>query len=127
MDLLRRNIEKAEGLMKEGGDWDRRNRLKVGRLTCLHACIDVCHASPSCMPPHSSYQVYKGLYKLAIRSFSEAAELFLETVSTFTTTELLSYGEFIGLTVLVALVSLDRPTLKEKVRAGRQSWSRAMY
>jgi 26S proteasome regulatory subunit N7 len=63
--------------------------------------------------------VYKGLYKLAIRSFSEAAELFLETVSTFTTTELLSYGEFIGLTVLVALVSLDRPTLKEKVRGTR--------
>jgi 26S proteasome regulatory subunit N7 len=32
MDLLRRNIEKAEGLMEEGGDWDRRNRLKVAIL-----------------------------------------------------------------------------------------------
>ena len=29
-DLTLRNIEKAETLMESGGDWDRRNRLKVG-------------------------------------------------------------------------------------------------
>lgn len=28
-DLTKRNLEKAESLMDEGGDWDRRNRLKV--------------------------------------------------------------------------------------------------
>jgi len=42
--------------MEEGGDWDRRNRLKV----------------------------YEGLYSMSIRDFSKAANLFLETVSTFT-------------------------------------------
>ena len=28
-DLVKRSIEKAEFLMEEGGDWDRRNRLKA--------------------------------------------------------------------------------------------------
>ncbi|KAJ3328289.1 26S proteasome non-ATPase regulatory subunit 6, partial [Blyttiomyces sp. JEL0837] len=28
-ELISRNIEKARGLIDEGGDWDRRNRLKV--------------------------------------------------------------------------------------------------
>lgn len=28
-DLITRNIEKAKTLIEEGGDWDRRNRLKV--------------------------------------------------------------------------------------------------
>jgi len=28
-DLTERNFSKAEALMEEGGDWDRRNRLKV--------------------------------------------------------------------------------------------------
>ena len=28
-DLIKRNLEKADFLMNEGGDWVRRNRLKV--------------------------------------------------------------------------------------------------
>ena len=28
-DLAKRNIAKAKTLIEEGGDWDRRNRLKV--------------------------------------------------------------------------------------------------
>ena len=32
-DLTVRNLEKAQTLMDEGGDWDRRNRLKVRRKT----------------------------------------------------------------------------------------------
>lgn len=31
-DLVTRNIDKAKALIEEGGDWDRRNRLKVARL-----------------------------------------------------------------------------------------------
>ena len=75
--------------MEEGGDWERRNRLKV----------------------------YRGIYALTVRDFDKAAQLLLDTVSTFTCTELLTYKHFIGLTVLVSLISLDRPTLKEKVRS----------
>jgi len=52
-------------MMEEGGDWDRRNRLKV----------------------------YEGLYSMSIRNFGKAADLFLETVSTFTSYELMDYKQ----------------------------------
>ena len=42
-NLVKTNLEKASTLMEEGGDWDRRNRLKV----------------------------YEGLYALAIRDFDK--------------------------------------------------------
>ena len=28
-EIIRSNIEKAKEMLEEGGDWDRRNRLKV--------------------------------------------------------------------------------------------------
>merc|ERR1739844_268749 len=51
--LIKANLDKASSLMEEGGDWDRRNRLKV----------------------------YEGLYAMSIRDFLKAANLFLETIS----------------------------------------------
>uniref|UniRef100_A0A8C1H4D3 26S proteasome non-ATPase regulatory subunit 6 n=2 Tax=Cyprinus carpio TaxID=7962 RepID=A0A8C1H4D3_CYPCA len=72
-DLITRNTEKAKSLIEEGGDWDRRNRLKV----------------------------YQGLYCVAIRDFKQAAELFLDTVSTFTSYELMDYKTFVTYTVYV--------------------------
>ena len=51
-------------LIEEGGDWDRRNRLKV----------------------------YEGIYSMAIRDFKKAANLFLDTISTFTSYELKDYN-----------------------------------
>lgn len=74
-------------LIEEGGDWDRRNRLKV----------------------------YQGLYCVAIRDFKQAAELFLDTVSTFTSYELMDYKTFVTYTVYVSMIALDRPDLREKV------------
>jgi len=59
-DLVSRNLDKAKTLIEEGGDWDRRNRLKV----------------------------YDGLHKLMIREFKVAANLFLESIATFTSYEL---------------------------------------
>lgn len=50
-------------LIEEGGDWDRRNRLKV----------------------------YEGVYSMAVRDFKKAATLFLDTISTFTSYELMDY------------------------------------
>lgn len=75
-------------LIEEGGDWDRRNRLKV----------------------------YQGLYCVAIRDFKQAAELFLDTVSTFTSYELMDYKTFVTYTVYVCMIALKRPDLREKVR-----------
>jgi len=86
-DLITRNIDKAKTMVEQGTDWDRRNRLKV----------------------------YEALYYLSIRNFSQAASLFLETLSTFTAVELMDYDTYIYYTVLTSLVALNRVTLKQKV------------
>ena len=52
---------------------------------------------------------------MATRDFKKAAELFLESLSTFSTTELFSYNTFIFYTVLTAVIALDRVTLHQKV------------
>lgn len=72
----------------EGGDWDRRNRLKV----------------------------YNGVHLLSIRQFKRGGELLLDALSTFTATELLSYNDFVALTVIGNTLSLNRVDLKKKVR-----------
>lgn len=74
-------------LIDSGGDWDRRNRLKV----------------------------YRALHKLSVRDFKEASELFIDSLSTFTATELMEYEEFVALTVLAAGVGCDRKGIKTKV------------
>lgn len=86
-DLITTNIEKANNLIEEGGDWDRRNRLKV----------------------------YRGLHSLSIRDFDSAAKHFLDAVATFTSYELMDYKNFIIYTVLTAMISLKRQDLKAKV------------
>jgi len=91
-DLITRNINKAKQLIDGGGDWDRRNRLKV----------------------------YQGLYCIAIRDFTQAAELFLETVSTFTSYELMDYYTFVSYTVYVCVLALDRPKLRDQVVKGSE-------
>jgi 26S proteasome regulatory subunit N7 len=74
-------------LIDEGGDWDRRNRLKV----------------------------YRGIYCMSIREFKEAATLFLDTIATFTSYELMDYPKFVTYTVLCSVIALERPKLREKV------------
>lgn len=91
-DLITRNIEKAKSLIEEGGDWDRRNRLKV----------------------------YQAFYSLAVRDFKTAATLFLDTVSTFTCYELMDYKQFVAYTVLSSMISLSRTQLREKVIRGSE-------
>lgn len=86
-DLITSNIEKANSLIEEGGDWDRRNRLKV----------------------------YRGLHSLSIRDFDSAAKHFLDAVATFTSYELMDYKNFIVYTVLTSLISLKRQDLRLKV------------
>jgi len=91
-DLIKRNLEKAQSLIDEGGDWDRRNRLKV----------------------------YRGLYMMSIRDFKTAAKLFLDTVATFTSYELMDYQTFVTYTVLCGIIALDRPDLRQKVIKGSE-------
>ncbi|GBN53468.1 26S proteasome non-ATPase regulatory subunit 6 [Araneus ventricosus] len=91
-DLITRNIDKAKSLIEEGGDWDRRNRLKV----------------------------YQGVYCMAIRDFKNAAVFFLDTVSTFTSYELMDYKTFVTYTVICSMISLPRVDLREKVVKGSE-------
>ncbi|KAF9600430.1 hypothetical protein IFM89_009345 [Coptis chinensis] len=66
-DLISKSIDKAKKLFEEGGDWERKNRLKV----------------------------YEGLYCMSTRNFKKAADLFLDSVSTLTTYDLFPYETFI--------------------------------
>lgn len=81
-------IEKA--LKEEGGDWERKNKLKV----------------------------YHGIYCMAVRDFKQAANLFLDTITTFTCYELCEYKTFIGYTVIASMLALPRVELRKKVIKG---------
>ena len=86
--LISTNLAKADEFVETGGDWDRRNRLKV----------------------------YRGLHLLSIRQFKNASALLIDALSTFTATELLSYNDFVSLTVISGTLTLNRVDLKKKVR-----------
>ncbi|OIS96924.1 26S proteasome non-ATPase regulatory subunit 6 homolog [Nicotiana tabacum] len=86
-DLISKSIDKAKKLFEEGGDWERKNRLKV----------------------------YEGLFCMSTRNFKKAADLFLDSISTFTTYEIFPYDTFIFYTVLTSIITLDRVSLKQKV------------
>jgi 26S proteasome regulatory subunit N7 len=86
-DLVARNIEKAESMIEEGGDWDRRNRLKV----------------------------YKAYYLMNIRDFATSAELFSSTLPSFSAEELFDFTKDVFYTVICSIVSCDRITLKKNV------------
>jgi len=85
--MTRTYIDQAKKLLDEGGDWERRNRLKV----------------------------YEAVLLMRLRQFDKAAELLQQSIATFTSTEVMSYNQFIFYTVIVSLVSCDRPTLYSKV------------
>ena len=87
LDLLKEYLEKIKDLLKEGGDWEKKNRLKV----------------------------YEGLYLLFNRNFKEAGKNFLEALMTFTSYELFDFKTFVFYTAVINIISVDRKTLKEKV------------
>lgn len=85
--FVKNTIERASALVEGGGDWDRRNRLKA----------------------------YKGLHLLTTRSYSLAAPLLLDSLSTFTSYELCSYSSLVVYAVLAGSLSLKRVDFKAKV------------
>ncbi|CEO60635.1 putative proteasome regulatory particle subunit (RpnG) [Penicillium brasilianum] len=85
--FVKKIIERAEALVESGGDWDRRNRLKA----------------------------YKGMHLLTCRSYSLAAPLLLDSLSTFTSYELCSYSSLVIYSVLAGSLSLKRVDFKAKV------------
>lgn len=80
-------LDQAHALIKEGGDWERKNRLKV----------------------------YEGLNLCMRRNFIAAAQLFISTLSTFTATELMDYSDFVYRTVVLSVLALSRADFGSKI------------
>ena len=87
LDLLKEYLEKIKESLKEGGDWEKKNRLKV----------------------------YDGLNYILNRNFKEAGKLFLEALMTFTSYELFDYKTFVFYTAVTNIITVDRNTLKNRV------------
>lgn len=87
LDAVKKDIATCTQLVEEGADWDKKNKLKV----------------------------FEGVYCMIIRDFKRASDLFLSSVASFTCVELLDYKTFVFYAVLMAMVTQDRRTLKNKV------------
>ncbi|ODQ65025.1 PCI-domain-containing protein [Nadsonia fulvescens var. elongata DSM 6958] len=80
-------LEKVNALIERGGDWERRNR----------------------------YKTYYGLFTASIRNFEVATQYLIDSLSTFTSTELISYEEIVEYTMILGALTLDRVDLKNKI------------
>lgn len=87
LNLLSEFRDKCSKVLQEGGDWEKRNRLKV----------------------------YEGLYHLLVRNFKEAGKLFLEALMTFTNYELFDYKTFVFYTCITNIITVDRVKLKSRI------------
>ncbi|KAG5438282.1 hypothetical protein PCANB_002769 [Pneumocystis canis] len=85
--LFIRNMDKTKKLVDNGADWDRKNRLKT----------------------------YMALHYMNIRNFKEASRLFLDSISTFASTELMKYEDVVKYTVITGSISLERVDFKHKI------------
>lgn len=86
-ELAKKEIDRAKEELKKGGDWERKNKLKV----------------------------YEGIFLMMTRSWKEAATLFLNVMPTFTATEVVDFKDFVFYSVVLAMVALDRPAIRDKV------------
>lgn len=82
-----KTLNDVEASIEKGGDWERRNR----------------------------YKTYRGLYYLATRNFSEAAKLLIDSLATFTSTELCSYEQIAQYSIVSGVLTLGRLDIKSKI------------
>lgn len=80
-------IEKCVVLLEEGGDWERKNKLKV----------------------------YQGVYYIMVRDFKNAALKLLDCMSTFNSPEVVDFETCVFYTVLSSMMTLERSDIKTKV------------
>lgn len=84
---VKKLLARAKTICEAGGDWEHKNKLKV----------------------------YEGVAAMHSRDFKRAAELLLDSIATFTTSELFSYTDCVSYAVLTSLISLERVPLKSRV------------
>jgi 26S proteasome regulatory subunit N7 len=87
LELLKEYLDKCKALLKDAGDWEKKNRLKV----------------------------YDGINYVLNRNFKEAGKLFLQALMTFTSYELFDYKTFVFYTAITNIITVDRKTLKTRV------------
>mmetsp|Transcript_22180 Transcript_22180/g.33220 ORF Transcript_22180/g.33220 Transcript_22180/m.33220 type:complete len:387 (-) Transcript_22180:72-1232(-) len=87
MPMAKEEIDRAKAELQKGGDWERRNKLKV----------------------------YEGIYLMCARNWKEAAQLFLNVMPTFTAVELVEFKDFVFYAVILSMVALDRPMIREQL------------
>lgn len=85
-------LEGAAKAIANGGDWDRRNRLKA----------------------------YQALSFLLVRDMESASKLLVEGIATFSCTELCDYPEFITYAIVTNLLYLKRTELKKSIIDGSE-------
>lgn len=86
-ELVKKHLAKCTTLVEKEGDWERRNRL----------CV------------------YRAMNHILLREYIPASKLLLDSIATFTCTELFSYERFIFYAVVAAIVGVDRVTLRDQV------------
>ncbi|ODV71617.1 proteasome regulatory particle lid subunit RPN7 [Cyberlindnera jadinii NRRL Y-1542] len=85
--FVAKQLDQTNSLIEKGGDWERRNR----------------------------YKLYKGLYSLSIRDFETASALLIDSLATFTSTEITTYEQLGQYATIAGVLILNRVDLKSKV------------
>lgn len=84
---IKENIAAAKVLIDKGGDWDKRNRLKV----------------------------YEGLYFLMIRDIKSASPVLFDCIATFSCPELCTYTKFMFYALIANIMTVSRIDLTKKI------------
>ncbi|SBT77169.1 26S proteasome regulatory subunit RPN7, putative [Plasmodium ovale] len=87
MKNTKKYLEQATMQMEKGGDWERKNKLKI----------------------------YEALNYIMIRNFPEASKILIDAASTFTATEIISYDEIIFYVVILGIMTEERTVLNKKI------------
>lgn len=83
LDKVTEDIEKCKKYLQDGGDWERKTKLKI----------------------------YQGIYGLLIRDFKTTSNLFIEILPTFSSPEIISMDSLVRYTVLVSMITMNRAEL----------------
>lgn len=109
LSKIEETIQACKKLLEDGGDWERKNRLKVNNIYLWQLILFLHLFTPFCI------QIYEGLYCLLIRNLKKTSELFLDCISTFNSPDIISYARIVKYTILTSLISVGRAEIKKKV------------
>jgi len=87
LDFVKSEIKKAKNLLEKGGDWERRNKLKI----------------------------YEGMLLVMSGKLEDASHFLVNGLSTFSATELLDFDKFVFYTVCLAIIAESRENYRSLV------------